>query len=246
LIPGARLALALAATALIAAGCTAQQPAEGGDDRGRLLGGIPPALAGRGVYIFTANPGEDVSPGSLLAPVIGAALLEADLIVETGAPPVNLALGIESSEVPAGATLVGDVLVTGAPDDVAVVTQRLEASAEPEGLLAELAAQDAPTGWAGLPPTRQPLGGQVLITMDDESLALHYEDAPPGTAEAIQEGLANGAPPQSPGKPWSGLLLEPTVEVDGPDLKVTAQRGDLPGELLRQLIDSKSLSFLAD
>ena len=242
---GARFALALAATAFLGAGCTAQQPAGGGDDRSRLLGGIPPAMAGRGVYVFTLNPGEDTSPGSLLAPVIGASLAQAELIVETGAPPVNLALGIEASEVPTGATRVGDVLVTGAPDDVAAVTERLKAAAEPQGLLAALAAQDAPVGWAGPPPIREPVPGEVLITMDEESVTLEYRDARPGAAQAIQEGLASGAPPQSPGKPWSGLLRAPAVQVESDTVKVSAERGDLPGELLRQLIDSESLSFLS-
>lgn len=242
----AGLVLALAAMAVLVAGCTmgGRQAAPSGD-RARLLGAIPPTMVQRGVYVFTATPGEDISPGSLLAPIIGAALSEADLIVETGAPPVNLALGIQASEVPAGATRVGDVLVTGAPGDVAAVAQRLEDAAEPEGLLADLAAQDAPVGWAGPAPNRARTAGQVLLTMDAKRVMLEYRDAPPDAAQAIREGVASGAPPQSPGKPWSAMMTSPTVEATGGTVTLTADRADLPGELLRQLIDSKSLSFLA-
>ena len=242
--------LALVCVCALAAGCTGGGQAEGvamDPERLQLLSALTDGLAARGVYVFETKLGEDLSPGSLLAPVIGASLLEADLVVETGAPPVNLALGVPEGDVPPGARRVGDVLVTGAPGDVAEVEPRLRETELPPESLMDLAAVTSPVAWGGPPPVRQQLAGHVVITMDEQKVRLVWHDADvmERSAVGIAQALAEGGPPQSPGKRWDTLLLEPKVTVEGDDLIIEAGRGDLPGTLLRQLVDSKALGFLA-
>ena len=244
--------LALLLCAVMAVACSGDEgndavPATDGS-RVSLIGAVPGDAANRGVYAFTAPLGDELSPGSLLAPVIGAALQSADLVVETGAPPLTLALGIsEDAELPAPARRVGDVVVLGTPEDVAAAVARLESDQPPVASLASLVTSEEPVAWAGPPPTREPVPGHVLMTMDEDSVSLTYSGAPDPDAlrSVVTQGLETGAPPQSPGKPWRTLLVEPTVTVGAGALDIAARRGDLPGSLLRQLIDSRSFTFLA-
>ena len=197
---------------------------------------MPPEATDRGVYVYEPAAGDEVTPGSLLAPVLGGLLDEAALVVETGAPPLTLLAGI-SSDAPAPAVKVGDVVLLGAPGDVAAAQARLADDAAPEGLLARLASAGAPVGWAGPLP-----GGDVLLEADAERVVVRATGADAG---AVTRALAEQAPPNSPGKPWRELLVRPSVEAVGDEVVVTATRGDLPGVLLRQLIDTRSLTFLA-
>ena len=213
----------------------------------RLLGGVPPADAARGLYVVDLEAAVgDLSPGSRVGPFLGGVLEQAQLLVETNAPPVTLLGGIpDSVETPEHAERVDDALVFAEPETVAVAAGRLRQHATPDDALAGLAASAAPVAWIG--PTPSPAGtGRTLIEMDAKSVT--FTVTPTITVDEAAafatDQLATSGPPGSPGKPWSTVLTDIDVTTSADAVVITAKPSDLPGPLLRSLVDQRQLSFL--
>jgi hypothetical protein len=213
--------------------------------RSRLLGALPPAEAARGVYVVDLAASGDFNPGSRLAPIVAGLAADAELLVETAAPPVTLLAGVgDDVTVPAEAARVDDVVVLAEPAVRDEVVARLRDGARPEGLLAGLAVAGPPVGWAG--PTPSPSGlGTTVIELRPDAITFRVSDVPlAAAAEHAQRELTEGAPPGSPGKPWRDVLGDAVVERDAGTLLITAVPLDLPGLFLRALIDGRQLTFL--
>lgn len=227
----------------------ASQPAPGMDvdpARARLLGALPPAEAARGVYIVDLHEAGELSPGSRIAPLVAPLAQTADLLVETAAPPVTLLGGVAPDvDTPAEAVRVDDVVVIGAPPARDAAVARLREDAQPEGLLAQLAAASAPVGWAG--PTPAPNGsGTTIVTLSEDRVEFAVDLQVPGAAaeDHARRQLAEGGPSGSPGKPWRSILDGAEVSRDGDRLIVTAAPADLPGLFFRVLMDQRQVTFL--
>lgn len=236
------------------AACTEGQPgavaARSKSDRARLLGAVPPAAAERGVYLFEPAAPEDLLPGSLAGPDLAVVIQGAELVVETAVPPLVLATGVpDEVALPAGVTKVEGVLVAAVDDgDRAEAGDRLRRGEPPEGSLAGLAAASEPVGWAGPAEVASPAAGDlgdVLVLLSARRIHIRAESPDPGRAiQAIARELGTGTVPSSPGKAWTGLLRSQDILLDDRAVIVKAKPTGLPGLLLRQLIDSRSLSFL--
>lgn len=243
---------ALLALALLPA-CAAQP--DGGpvdSERARLLAALPDDALSRGVYLFKGGLGDEISPGSLVAPIIGSLIAEADLVVETGAPPLTLLSGLpRDAELPDRMERVGNVAFLGLPEDMSAVEARLESPGEPPEALAVLARSSAPVGWAGplpgcAPGDTPPISeGSLTVELSEGSVALSVtgpsaQELEPLVAARLQdEGPAN-----SPGKPWNTILTDQRVSFDDGTLLIEAVPADLPGGLLRLLLDTRGLGFL--
>jgi hypothetical protein len=234
--------------ALVAgAGCSRQTV---DSDRLRLLGAIPPGAVERGVYLYEPGADDDVLPGSLAGPDLAPLLERADLVAETAAPPLVVAIGVPEGDLPEDAEIVDGVLVAGAePDEAAEARARLEKKTNPKGILLSLAAADSPVGWAGPASVANHDAGELkdaIVTLWPDWVVFGAEvDDADRASGATQDALRNGSLPSSPGKTWTSLLTESEVTVDNAgDLLVTAVPEGFPGLLLRQLIDSGSLTFL--
>jgi hypothetical protein len=259
----ARRLVAAAATCLLLAACGGGIPASGGppdaaaglvpDDRDRLLGALPDDAVDRGVYVVV--PGDDPlrAPASLLDPMLGDLVAQSSVMVETAAPPLTLLGGIPDDAVlPFGAARVDDVVVAGRPEDLEEVTARMAEKAAPRPSHAAIARSDAPVAWSGPLPGLHSDGrelgdGRALLELRGEDLRITVEVMTPvaHAAQVIAARLADGAPPGSPGKPWSTLLLDAQVTADGDVVRVQARTEGLDGRFLRSLLDGQGLSFLA-
>lgn len=246
----AGLALVLA----LAAGCNASDGAQRSPDarRARLLSALPDDALERGVYLFEGDVGEELSPGSLLAPIIGSLIPQADLVVETGAPPVTLLSGLdEEVELPPRMARVGDVAVLGSEDDVAAVRAALGGGGELGETLELLARSSAPVGWAGPLPGCEPgtvtdlSQGSLAVALSESSVELTVTGPSAQELETTVDGrIETEGPAHSPGKPWRSILTEHEVGADDERLVIEAVPVDLPGGLLRQLLDTRGLTFL--
>ena len=240
------LGWAVAVGLLLACSTGGATPPVGEQDpaRARLLGALPPAEAARGVYVVDLATAGDRNPGSRLAPLLGGLVDDAALLVETTAPPITLLSGIGADvSVPAEAVRVDDVIVLAEPAVRDGVVERLRDGARPEGPLADLAAAAPPVGWVGPTPTTEGSGTTVVEVRPDE-VSFRVRDAPSAAADDVERELAQGAPPGSPGKPWRDIFGNASAKLDAGTLLITATPRDLPGLLLRSLIDQRQLSFL--
>lgn len=244
--------LLVAAAALLALACSApaSAPLTGGaavdPARARLLGALPPEEAARGVYVVDLDAAGELSPGSRLAPIVAPLADDADLLVETTAPPVTL-LGGVGAEVgtPAEAVRVDDVLVIAAPEVRDAVAARLRDGAAPDRAFAELAATAAPVAWRG--PTPAPNGaGTTTVTLSDDEVqfVVDLDASVVAAQEHARQVLREGGPSGSPGKRWSTVLPDATVAAEDGRLVITAVPGDLPGLFLRVLLDQRQMTFL--
>ncbi|MGH2692237.1 MAG: hypothetical protein ACRDHM_07005 [Actinomycetota bacterium] len=245
-------ARALLGLAVLSA-CTAQPETRPVDSqRARLLAALPDDALERGVYLFEGDVSEELSPGSLLAPIIGSLIPQADLIVETGAPPVTLLSGLdEDVNLPERMARVDGVAVLGSDEDVAAVR---EALGEGSGLiepLPVLADSSAPVGWAGPLPGCEPGStadlseGSLTVALAETLVELSVAGRSAQDLESVVDGrLETEGPAHSPGKPWRSILADHAVRMDGELLVIEAVPVDLPGGLLRQLLDTRGLSFL--
>jgi hypothetical protein len=217
-----------------------------------MLAALPDDALQRGVYLFEGDVGEDLSPGSLLAPIIGTLIPQADLVVETGAPPVTLLSGLdEAVELPERMARVGDVAVIGSEDDMAAVRAAVGAGGELDEPLSLLASSSAPVGWAGPLPgcepgvTSDPSEGGLTVALSERSAELTITGPRAQELEAaVADRLEAEGPPHSPGKPWRSILADHQVRLDDERLVIEAVPVDLPGGLLRQLLDTRGLTFL--
>ena len=248
LTAGAALALAF-----VAVGCSGQESAGPADpDRARLLAALPDDALNRGVYLFRGDIGEELSPGSLLAPLIGSLIPEADLVVETGAPPVTLLSGLdEDVDLPEQMTLVDGVAVIGSDEDIAAVDDGLGGTGKLPDPLSILAASSAPVGWAGPLPGCEPgtttdlAEGTLTVALSEGSAELTVTGSSAKELESyVAARLDDEGPAHSPGKPWRTILTDAQVELDRDRLVIEAVPEDLPGGLLRQLLDTRGLTFL--
>lgn len=241
-----RLLLAAAALVLTACSGGAPGPVAANPSLARLLGALPPEEAVRGVYVVDLDEAGELSPGSRLAPMVAPLADDADLLVETAAPPVTLLGGVgDGVAVPSEAVRVGDVLVIAAPEVRDAVAARLRDRAQPDGALAELAAASAPVAWHG--PTPAPNGsGTTTITVSEQEVRFVVDAQVPTAAaeDHARQVLRAGGPTGSPGKRWSAILGGATVTTQDGRLIVEAVPEDLPGLLLRVLIDQRQVTFL--
>jgi hypothetical protein len=240
--------LLLAAAALVATGCSggAAPPASGDPGVLRVLGGVPASEAERGVYVVDLGEAGEQSPGSRVGPFLGPVLDESDLLVETAVPPVTLLGGVDDDvETPEHAVRAGDVLVFAEPDVAQTAADLIDEGAQPSAELAAAAGSPAPVVWVG--PTPSPVAtGRTMIELDAESVTFTVTPTGPvaDAAAFAQNELEASGPPGSPGKPWSTVLTDAEVSTDGGQVVITAIPQDLPGPLLRSLIDQRQLSFL--
>lgn len=242
----------LAAGAFVA--CTGGGPEEGAPrptgDRARLLGAIPPETAERGVYIYDPSAPEDLLPGSLAGPDLAVILQRAELVVETAVPPLVLAAGVpEDVVLPDDVSMVDGVVIAAVDgDERAAAADRLRQGAAPEGVLAELGAASEPVGWAGPAEVASSNAGglgDVVVRLSSSRIHIRAETPTPDEAiRPIARSLGTGTVPSSPGKAWTDLLGAQDVFEEEGAVVVRARPQGLPGLLLRQLIDSRSLSFL--
>lgn len=217
-----------------------------------MLGALPGDAMSRGVYIFDGGLGEEISPGSLVAPLIGPVIQEADLVVETGAPPITLLSGVpDSVELPKDVVSVDGLAVFGSEEDTTVAERRIQSGAELPETLSLLAESSAPVGWAGPLPGCEPgtssslSDGTLFLEVSPSSVVM--EVTGPRGPELENEAalrLSEESPAHSPGKPWRTILAEPKVSLDDDRLAIEAVPVDLPGGLLRLLLDTRALSFL--
>lgn len=236
-----------AAAALALAACAGGPPAPALDpDRTRLLGGLPPDEAARGVYVVDLQEAGELSPGSRVAPLVAPLVDDAKSMVETAAPPITLLGGVDAGvDIPAGATRIDDVIVIAEPAVRDEVVARVQREAQPEGTLTQLATASAPVAWAG--PTPAPNGtGTTVAALSEDSVrfAVDLEDPSGGAVEHARRELLEGGPAGSPGKPWRSILAEAEVSQDGDRLVVTGVPADLPGLFFRVLIDQRQITFL--
>jgi hypothetical protein len=250
--------VALAVLGLAACSQPADSPAHPADarmDALRILGALPPEAAARGVYVIRPAEAGAFSPGSRLAPLLGALGEQARLLVETAAPPMVVLAGVPDDAVlPGGAERLDGLVVLAADVTRAEFRRQLTGGTGPRGLLAQLAAVQAPVAYAGpLPgsPTGSPTGGDradgtFLLARDAGTVRIDVRaDAPPAAVvEVIRARLADGHVPGSPGRPWRALLEAAEVAVDGRLVRVTATPVGLEGPLLRRLVDDQALTFL--
>ena len=217
-----------------------------------MLTALPDDALSRGVYLFKGDLGEDLSPGSLVAPIIGSLISQADLVVETGAPPVTLLSGLpEDAALPEGMVRVEDVAFLGSPGDMKAVETGLGSNRELEEPLELLARSPAPVGWAGPLPGCQPgttvdlSEGNLAMALSASSIELTVTGPSAQKLEpSVNERLGSEGPAHSPGKPWRTILTDPEVVFEDQRLLIEAVPVDLPGGLLRQLLDTRGLSFL--
>jgi hypothetical protein len=242
----------LAAAAFVAAvvlltACYRSPPAPPPTGNRLLLGGLPPEQAARGVYVVDLDRAGELSPGSRLGPLLESVLDDAEVMVETAAPPVTLLGGVSQDvPVPQGGVRQGTTLVFAEPAVAEQVTQRLRDAVEPSVGLGDIADGPEPVRWRG--PTPAPAGsGSTTINFSDAEVFIRVEGA--GGAVVVDDvwhRLETDGPPGSPGKRWPTLLEQAEVvpEAEGA-FRVVARRGDLPGLLLRALIDQQQLTFLS-
>jgi hypothetical protein len=148
--------------------------------------------------------------------------------------------------------LAEDVVVLGSPEETALVRERFEAGTMPEGVLRHLAAPGVAAGWSGPLPPRQAgavegLGdGTAALVLARERLRIRVAAAVPaaGARDLIERRLADGAPPGSPGKPWTSLLAGAEVTVEDDEVAISARPEGWSGPFLRTLLDSGGLTFL--
>lgn len=237
------LTSAVVGLTLTLAGCVAGGPA-GDSERARLLGGLPPGEAERGVYVVELDAAGELSPGSRVGPFLGPVLEEAELLVETTAPPVTLLGGVaQDIPTPEHAVRVGTTLVFAQPDVAEATATRLRDAADPSRALAAAAASPAPVVWFG--PTPSPgAGGTTLVELDTDDVTFTVAPASAVAVDRMQTELNDGGPPGSPGKTWPTLLGDAEAHQDGDRVIVTAAPRDLPGALLRSLLDQQQLTFL--
>ena len=239
-------AAAMLAAAVLAAGCSPPATPVEDSPRARLLGALPAEQAERGVYIVDLATAGEASPGSRLGPLLEGVIDDADLMVETAAPPVTLLGGVdESVPTPPDAVREGTTLVFAAPDVAAATRQRLRDGELAAGELVELSASSAPVAWRGPTPAPEATG-RTTITLSDATVMMRADTSAPGPlAESVREQLQSGGPPGSPGKPWSTLMADPDVVAGPGHVTILATPRDLPGLLLRSLVDQQQLTFLA-
>lgn len=243
----------MAGAALLVVACTggpqapASTPAAGVDEqRLRLLGGVPPAEAERGLYLVDLKAAGEQSPGSRVGPFLGTVLDQAQLLVETTAPPLTLLGGMDDEiETPSHALRVDDVLVFAEPDPAQAAADLLADGAAPGPELTAAAASQAPVVWVGPTPAPNAEGSTLIeLGADSVTFSVTPSDAVDVAVAHARQELAAGAPPGSPGKPWTSVLAEADVSVDGPQVIIRARPLDLPGPFLRSLIDQQQLTFL--
>lgn len=218
----------------------------GDPQRARLLGGLPPDQADRGVYVVDLTTAGELSPGSRVGPFLGAVLDEADLLVETTAPPVTLLGGVAPDiATPAHALRVGTTLVFAEPEVAETVAQRLRDEQAPVPGLTAAAATSAPVVWLGPTPATR-AAGSTLVELAPDTVTFTVTPASPSdtAVEETRGALSAGTPPGSPGKSWDVLLADADVHADGERVVITATPRDLPGPLLRSLLDQRQLTFL--
>ena len=219
--------------------------------RARLLGAVPPAVAERGVYLFEPSAPDDLLPGSLAGPDLAVLLQGAELVVESAVPPLVLAAGVPAdAELPEGAEMVDGILVAGAESsEVRAARERLQDGVAPEGALAELAAGEEAVGWAGPASVASSQAGDlgdVVIALARRRFSARVEAPDPERSiQAIGGALALDPVPSSPGKTWDALLTQQDLGVQGDAIVIGARPKGFPGLLLRQLLDTRSLAFLA-
>lgn len=213
----------------------------------RVLGGLPLTEARRGVYVVDLTEAGELSPGSRLSPVVRPFVDSgATLLIETAAPPVTLLGGVPASmKIPQGAIRVRDVVVFAEPDVAKEVEERLRTEEQPDSDFLVLAGPQ-PVGWAGPTPSPDATGRTTIIATPDRlRFTVDLGDADPVAAKQhVEEELASGAPPGSPGKPWSTVFGDPDVTIDGEELTLTVRPLDVPGLFLRALIDQRQATFL--
>ena len=211
-----------------------------------MLGGVPAAEAERGLYLVDLRRAGELSPGSRVGPFLGAVLEQADLLLETAVPPVTLLGGVDAQvDTPEHALRVEDVLVFAQPDVAKTAADRIAEDAQPATALAQAAGSPAPVVWIG--PTPSPAGtGRTLIELDSDSVTFTVTPTLPvdEAVEHTRAQLAESGLPGSPGKTWSTVFTDAQVSADGDQVVVTATPRDLPGPLLRSLVDQRQLSFL--
>ena len=233
----------------MATGCSgAAAPAAPNDALLRMLGGVPAAEAERGVYLVDLGEAGELSPGSRVGPYLGGVLEQADLLVETAVPPVTLLGGVDAEvQTPEHGLRVDDILVFAEPDLAQAAANLIAEQAQPDAALAAAAASTAPVVWIG--PTPSPTGkGRTVIELDTDSVTFTATPTVPvsDAVEFTQAQVAKSGPPGSPGKPWSTIFTAAEVSADGDQVVITATPQDLPGPLLRSLVDQRQLSFLPD
>jgi hypothetical protein len=250
-----RRLLVAAALALLLPAC-AQAPAAPIDEgRGALLGALPDTALARGVHLVDRTAEHPLAPSSAVAPLLGGLLEDATLHIETAAPPLVLLAGVGAeADLPTSAVrLTADVVALGSPEETALVRERFEAGARPEGVLRHLAAPGVDAGWFGpLPPRHagavEGLGdGTAALVVAGEQMRIRVAaDVPAaGARDLIERRLAEGAPPGSPGKPWTSLLPDAAVRVEGDEVAISARPEGWSGPFLRTLLDAGGLTFLA-
>jgi hypothetical protein len=250
-----RRLLVAAALALLLPACAKAPAAPLDEGRGALLGALPDTALARGVHLVDRTAEHPLAPSSAVAPLLGGLLEGATLHIETSAPPLVLLAGVSPDAVlPATAVrLAGDVVVLGSPEETALVRERFDAGAMPEGVLRHLAVPGVDAGWFGPLPPRQAgsvegLGdGTAALVLAGERLRIHVAAAVPaaGARDLIERRLADGAPPGSPGKPWTSLLPDAAVTAEGDEVTISARPEGWSGPFLRTLLDSGGLTFLA-
>jgi hypothetical protein len=236
---------AVTAVTLAASWRSFEGPARPPTANALLLGGLPPAQAAKGVYVVELDGVGDLSPGSRLGPLLEGVIDDAEVLVETAAPPVTLLGGVpEEVAVPEGGLREGTTLVFAEPAIAEAVVQRLRDKAEPSLSLRDIADDPAPVRWHG--PTPAPNArGTTTIRLSFEEVSLITEARGDVVAD-VWEALKHEGPPGSPGKSWRTMFRRAeVVPYDADPFRIAAQPGDLPGLLLRALIDQQQLTFLS-
>ena len=240
-----RITVAVVAAAVLAGGCTSPDDPRVSANA-LLVGALPPAEAERGVYVVDLRDAGDLSPGSRLGPLVAGVIDDAVVMVETAAPPITILGGVpEDVAVPEGGVREGTTLVFAQPSTSAEVIQRLREHAKPTRKLQDMADATEPVRWRG--PTPAPgAAGYTTVTLDRDEITFVTDGDDSSAMQAgLLDDLANGGPPNSPGKPWRTMLRNPEMHPHGGAVRLVAERVDMPGILLRSLIDQKQFTFLA-